>query len=150
LSVEVRETVLAARQSDGLRGPRRASYNAFLDELAARGCAALDYRVTGPPPLSWLCVRHLRGRDRAVVAFENAEVAWVVLVGPHNDNDPGQDVYATLYRLAGIEPPPNQQRTSGVAIPAPVVERCYEQLAVVPRIGLFIDEGTELSLPLHG
>lgn len=111
MSVEVRETVLAARQSDGLRGPRRAWYNAFLDDLAARGSAALDYRVTGPEPLSWLCVRHLRGRDRAVVAFESAEVAWVVLLGPHNDDDPGQDVYAMLYRLADVESPPNQQRT---------------------------------------
>ena len=110
MSVEVRETVLAARQSDALRGPRRTSYNAFLDELAARGRAALDYRVTGPEPLSWLCVKHLRGRDRAIVAFASSEVACVVLLGPHNDDDPGQDVYAMLYRLVDVEPQPNQQR----------------------------------------
>jgi len=111
LPVAVRETVLAARQSERLRKSRRAVYESFLDDLAFRGCAALDYRVTGPEPLDRLCIGHLRGSDRVVVAFESADDAWIVLVGPHDDDDPGQDVYATLYQLAGVAPSPNQQRT---------------------------------------
>jgi hypothetical protein len=107
----VHETVLATRQANGLRKSRRAKYDEFLDDLALRGCAALDYRVTGPSPLDWLCVRHLRGSDRVVVVFESAEDTWIVLIGPHNNDDPGEDVYTTLYNLVGVEPDPNQQRT---------------------------------------
>jgi hypothetical protein len=104
------ETSLAARQVAGLRGPARRAYEAFLDDLTDRGCAALGYRVTGPDPLSHLCVKHLRGRDRVVVAFETTERAWVLLVGPH-DPDPGLNVYDALYALAGTRPPQAEKRT---------------------------------------
>jgi hypothetical protein len=106
----VYETVLATRQANRLRSRRREAYQAFLDDLARRGCAALDYRVTGPDPLARLCVRHLRGNDRVVVAFGTADDAWVVLVGEHDETDPGIDVYSTLYELAGAQPSPSQSR----------------------------------------
>jgi hypothetical protein len=109
VTVQIAETPLAGAQAAMLRGPARKAYEAFLDDLSHRGCAALGYRVTGPEPLPRLCVKHLRGFDRVVVAFESSRLAWVLLVGPHGD--PGVDVYDRLYELAGIRPPTGRTRT---------------------------------------
>jgi hypothetical protein len=105
----VRSTPIADRQIASLRGARRRAYLSFEQELACRGCAALGYRLTGDEPLSSLCVKHLRGTDRVVVAFTGEE-AWVILVGPHVDGDRAADVYTALYELAGVSPP-TQSRT---------------------------------------
>jgi len=78
----VRATPVAERQIAGLRGARRKAYDQFELVLAQSGCGALDYRLTGLDPLPSLCAKHLRGSDRAVVAFANDD-AWVLLVGPH-------------------------------------------------------------------
>jgi hypothetical protein len=56
-----------------------------------------------------MCVRHLRGKDRVVVAFSGDE-AWVLLVGPHDEGDAAANVYTALYELAGV-PLPTQPRT---------------------------------------
>lgn len=82
----------------------------FLDELAAVGCRALAYRLSGPAPVDHLCIKHIGGPLRVVVAFETPQRAWVLLVGPHDDRDPVLNVYAELYRLLGIEPPPDAGR----------------------------------------
>lgn len=100
----VRSTRVADRQIVALRGPRRKKYDEFERALARDGCAALDYRLTGDDPLPQLCVKHLRGNDRAVIAFAD-DVAWVLLVGPHTDGDTAADVYGTLYELADIRRP---------------------------------------------
>ena len=42
---------------------------------------------------------------RVIVAFESAKVAYVVLVGNHDDSRPPLDVYQQLYVQAGHEPP---------------------------------------------
>jgi hypothetical protein len=42
---------------------------------------------------------------RVIVAFESAKVAYVVLVGRHDDQHPPLDVYRQLYMLAEHEPP---------------------------------------------
>jgi hypothetical protein len=110
MSVEVYETPLASAQAARLRGGAARAYQAFLDDLSQRGCAALSYRVTGPVPLERLCVKHLRGADRVIVAFEGIERAWVLLVGAHRDDDPRRDFYEELYRLAGTRPPSDQRR----------------------------------------
>jgi hypothetical protein len=102
-------TTLADRQVRGLRGARAAAFQRFEVELAHQGCAALGYRLTGADPLPQLCVKHLRGRDRVVVAFTEDE-AWVLLVGPHDAEDAARDVYLALYELAGLAPP-EQPRT---------------------------------------
>ena len=106
----VRQTPTADAQVAGLRGPAKKTYEAFLTQLSAQGCAALGYRLTGPEPLPRLCVKHLRGADRAVVAFVDDE-AWVLLVGPHSDKDPRVDVYTALYTLVGVEPEDQAKRT---------------------------------------
>lgn len=107
---EVLETPIAAAQVAALRGPRKRAYSAFLLELAANGCAAMSYRLAGPEPLPRLCIRHLRGADRVVVAFEDNDRAWVVLVGPHDD-DPNRNIYDRLYALIGAAVEPSERRT---------------------------------------
>lgn len=96
---------MADRQVQGLRRRRKKAYEDFLDDLEQRGCAALDYRLTGPAPLDSICIKHLWGQDRAVVTFRASDEAWIMLVAPHNDQDPEMDVYQALYRLAGQATP---------------------------------------------
>lgn len=62
----------------------------------------MGYRLTGDHPLPSLCVKHLRGADRAVVAFVE-DTAWVLLVGPHHEGIRAADVYARLYELLGLD-----------------------------------------------
>lgn len=106
---EVRITRLASTQVAGLRGKALAAFDAFKLDLAQRGCEALGYRVTGDV-VERLCVKHLRGLDRALVAFPEPEVATIVLVGPHT-SDPQSNVYDLLYRVAGLEGEPPERRT---------------------------------------
>lgn len=110
MPVRVTETPLATAQVAGMRGQARKAYDRFLDDLSATGCAALGYRLTGPEPLPRLCVKHLRGTDRVVVAFAD-DGAWVVLVGKHDNSDPGLNVYTSLYTLAGVRPEDQHTRT---------------------------------------
>jgi hypothetical protein len=108
--VEVRRTPIAKAQVVGLRGPNLKAFDRFVADLAERGCAALQYRVTGDH-LDKLCVRHLRGEWRVVVAFHpNENTAWVVLVAEHVEDDPGRNVYELLYEIVGHRPPADQRR----------------------------------------
>jgi hypothetical protein len=79
--------------------------------LRARGCAALNYRLSGNDLLTKICVAHLAGSLRVVVAFSAHNFATILLVGPHNDGDPFMDVYLQLYELAGLAEPPVAERT---------------------------------------
>lgn len=106
---EVRQTPLATSRVTGLRGPNLRAYNAFLDALAHERCAAMGYRLTGPV-IERLCVKHVRGRIRAVVTFSLDDVAWVLLVGEHLF-DSEVNVYDELYRLVGHRPEPGAKRT---------------------------------------
>jgi len=45
-----------------------------------------------------------------VVAFSAHNVATILLIGPHDDNDPFMDVYSQLYELAGLAEPPTAER----------------------------------------
>jgi hypothetical protein len=101
---EVKATPIAARQIAALRGPRRKAFETFVRALAVEGCTALGYRLTGAEPLPQLCVKHLRGSDRVVVAFED-EIAWGLLVGPHAEGDRRANIYASLYELVDLARP---------------------------------------------
>lgn len=105
---EVLITPLAKGQAAGLRGPARAAYEAFARDLAQHGCQALGYRLTGQL-VEQLCVRHLRGADRVVVAFPEPGLATIVLVGRHTTDD--SNVYDLLYRVLGIDVVPVDKRT---------------------------------------
>lgn len=102
--MEVTSTRRAQQQADNLDRTHSLAYRAFVDDLAQHGCAALGYRLTGPVPISRMCVKHLRGAIRVVVAFESSRRACILLVGPHDDADPNRDVYAELYNLLGAAP----------------------------------------------
>lgn len=101
---EVKDTPIAQRQIAGLRGARRKAFDAFVTTLSNEGCRALAYRLTGEEPLPCMCVQHLRGKDRVVVAFEGPS-AWVLLVGPHDEGDRRANIYTALYQLAGVDLP---------------------------------------------
>ena len=104
MSLEVVSTRRAQQQADGLDRSHAPAFAASLDDLARNGCAALAYRLTGPVPISRMCVKHLRGTIRVVVAFESPRRVCILLVGPHDDSDPNRDVYAELYELLGAAP----------------------------------------------
>jgi hypothetical protein len=79
--------------------------------LRANGCASLNYRLSGDDLLSKICVAHLSGPLRVVVAFSAHNVATILLIGPHDNKDPFMDVYSQLYELAGLKEPPTAERT---------------------------------------
>lgn len=105
MPIEVISTRRAQQQVDHLDRTHARTFTAFVDDLARNGCAALGYRLTGPVPIGRMCVKHLRGALRVVVAFESPRRACVLLVGPHDGSDPNCDVYAELYELLGATPP---------------------------------------------
>lgn len=103
MTVEVRATLLANKIIEELPRRSRVAYDQFEADLARRGCAALAYRLSGDK-LDHLCAAHLTGAMRVIVAFESTEVAYVLLVGNHDNQHPPLDVYRQLYALAGHEP----------------------------------------------
>lgn len=110
VSTQVLATPRADQQIATLDRIHANAFNDFLDDLAARGCRALGYRLSGPTPVNHMCVKHLRDSLRVVVAFEEPGQAWILLVGRHDDQDPLLNVYAELYRLLGVEPPDSAGR----------------------------------------
>lgn len=110
MPTEVIATPRADQQIAELDRTHARAFDEFLDDLAARGCQALGYRLSGPAPVDHICVKHLRDSLRVVVAFEEPGRAWILLVGRHDNQDPALDVYAELYRLLGVEPPDSAGR----------------------------------------
>jgi hypothetical protein len=85
---EVLATPRADQQIRGLSRRRIREFDRFLDDLASRGCKALAYRLSGPTPVNHLRVKHLSESLRVVVAFQTVTKAWILLVGPTNEQDP--------------------------------------------------------------
>jgi hypothetical protein len=54
---EVIATPRADQQIAGLDRIHARAFGEFLDDLAARGCQALGYRLSGPAPVDYLCVK---------------------------------------------------------------------------------------------
>jgi hypothetical protein len=65
----------AEQQVTGLSRKRSRSLESFLNDLAAGG--ALAYRLSGDAPVNHICVRHLSGSLRVVVAFETVRALQV-------------------------------------------------------------------------
>jgi hypothetical protein len=105
MPISILITPRAERQVEALSRRQRNQLAAFLHHLKTQGRGPLSYRMTGDLPLARLCVRHLGDRMRVVVAFESIHRAWVLLVGDHDGTDPGADIYAELYRPAGVDVP---------------------------------------------
>jgi hypothetical protein len=132
VSVRVEFTARAEQQAFALPKEQRNQVAELIRQLKARGCAALDYRLTGDLPVGRLCVKHLGRNYRALVAFASVGEIWVLLVGPHDDQDPGIDVYTELYRLAGFTAPPPAARDKPPCCDdnglAPVLDSLLEDL----------------------
>jgi hypothetical protein len=124
---EVLATPRAEQQISALSRKQAKTLDNFLNELAANGCRALAYRLSGDAPLGHMCVKHLTGALRVVVAFETPRRAWILLVGPHDDQDPALNVYAELYSLLDAGPPPDAGRNKPPC--------CYEIGDVPPVLG---------------
>lgn len=138
MPVEVKATPRADQQIAGLDRTHKRTLNGFLDDLAARGCRALGYRLSGPTPVNHMCVKHLRGSLRVVVAFENPDRAWILLVGRHDDQDPVLNVYAELYRLLGVEPRDSAGRDKPPC--------CDEGVGLPPVLGTAVAEFAEQAV----
>ncbi|HME64208.1 MAG TPA: hypothetical protein VKG61_04870 [Streptosporangiaceae bacterium] len=110
MPTEVIATLGADQQIAGLDRTHARVFGEFLDDLAARGCQVLGYRLSGPAPADHICVKRLRDSLRVAVAFEGQQRAWILLVGRHDDQDPVLNVYAELYQLLGVEPPDSARR----------------------------------------
>jgi len=129
---EVLATPRADQQIAALSRKQTTHFDTFVDDLAARGCAALAYRLSGPSPIDHLCVKHLRDELRVVVGFESPQLAWILLVGPHDERDPALDIYAELYHLLGTEPPDAAGRAKPPC--------CDEIEQLPPSLGAYLDD----------
>ncbi len=109
MSHRVSITPTGQRSVKALRGKARASFDAAVEHLAAEGCAAGDYRLTGEG-IEHICAIHLYARHRALVAFPDEVSVVVLLVGEHLAVDREPDVYRGLYRLLEL-PEPSAKRT---------------------------------------
>jgi hypothetical protein len=132
---EVVATPRADQQIAELDRAHTKALDDFLDDLAAQGCKALGYRLSGPTPVDHICVKHLRGTLRVVVAFEKPGLAWILIVGSHNDRDPAMNVYVELYRLLGVEPPDSAVRDKPPC--------CDESTDLPPTLGDAVTEFVE-------
>lgn len=132
MSTEVLATPRADQQIAALDRRQTTHFDAFVDNLAAQGCAALAYRLSGPTPIDHVCVKHLRDDLRVVVGFESPQRAWILLVGPHDDEDQEFNIYTELYRLLGVEPPDAAGRTKPPC--------CAEPDKIPPALGPQLDE----------
>lgn len=135
MPTEVIATSRADQQIAELDNTHAKAFDDFLDDLAAQGCQALGYRLSGPTPVDHMCVKHLRGSLRVVVAFEETGRAWILLVGRHEAQDPALDVYAELYRLLGVEPPDSARRDKPPC--------CDESTELPPVLGDAVTEFVE-------
>ena len=132
MPTEVIATPRADQQIAGLDRTHARAFGEFPDDLAARGCQTLGYRLSGSAPVDHLCVKHLRDSLRVVVAFEGQQRAWILLVGRHDDQDPVLNVHAELYRLLGVEPPDSAGRDKPPC--------CDESTDLPPVLGAAVTE----------
>ncbi|MFE4360433.1 hypothetical protein [Kitasatospora sp. NPDC056800] len=111
MTTTVKFTTVGLADANLLRGRGKKSFETWVIDLAQRGCRALDYRLTGTAPVDRLCVKHLFGQLRTVVSFDDEGVAWIVAVGPHDENDAERNIYTRLWKLCGLDAPPTGERT---------------------------------------
>lgn len=78
MSLRVTTTPTGRRSVEALRGKARKSFDAAVKRLAAEGCAAGDYRLTGED-IEHICAIHLYGRHEAKLLVDRvAPCRWLV------------------------------------------------------------------------
>ncbi len=102
MAFAVLATPIAHVAIDALRGKARQSFERKREELAARGCLAAGYRLTGEG-LGRACAVRLADDYRLVTVFPDPQRVLIVLVARHNEEE--SDVYRLLYELLELEAP---------------------------------------------
>ncbi|MDP9385534.1 MAG: hypothetical protein M3P50_09925 [Actinomycetota bacterium] len=85
---------------------------ALEQDLAARGCEAGDYRLTGTG-VDHLCCTHLKrvtGNWRVIFGFAAEYEIAILRIGRHDERR-GRDVYEEIYGALGLGAPPGGPRT---------------------------------------
>lgn len=77
---------------------------AAVEALERIGCDAAGYRLSGEG-VDRLCVVHLWGAWRLLLAFPEADIAVIIDVGEHLAHDPDRDIYQRLYQAVAMNPP---------------------------------------------
>lgn len=109
MSFSVSITPTGRRSVQALRGKARKSFDDAVERLAAEGCKAGDYRLTGEG-MDHICSVQLHGHHRVLACFPDDSSVVVLLVGEHKRDDPEVDIYLSLYRLLEL-PEPSAKRT---------------------------------------
>ncbi len=128
-------TPVGKQAAGRLRGPVKVAFARAAEALERVGCDSAGYRLAGEG-LDKLCVVHLWGRWRLVLGFPEVDVAAVVDIGEHLDNDRSRDVYTRLYEAVGVDAPAGSRDKppccdeSGPPVDAQLdaVERAYRAL----------------------
>lgn len=81
----------------------RDSLKQALRALERSGCEAAGYRLAGQT-LERLCMVHLYGSWRLLLAFPEPDLAVVVDIGEHLASDRHSDIYTRLYEALGTQP----------------------------------------------
>lgn len=97
-----REVDARVRLPSTPRAVRRAFAQAYRD-LGARGCAAADYRLSGPGEWPRHCVKILPWGWKLVMDFPAQDEVRVLILEPHDNHS---DPYSTLARILGVERAP--------------------------------------------
>jgi len=99
----------AAEDVKALRGAQARAVKQARAELQRIGCRAAHYRLSGAD-VEHFCVLKLRDNFRMVLLFPADDEVAVLLVGPHERENPGLDVYRRLYEALGVEVPDDEHR----------------------------------------
>ena len=99
----------AAEDVKALRGAQARAVKQARADLQKIGCRAAHYRHSGAG-VEHLCVLRLRDNFRMVMLFPAADEVAVLLVGPHERENPDLDVYLRLYGALGVEVPDDEHR----------------------------------------
>jgi hypothetical protein len=126
---DVWPTRLGAADLAALRGAHAKAAKRAITELGRSGCAAAHYRLSGDG-VERICVRRLRDNWRMVLSFPASDEVAIVLVGPHERENPDLDIYMRLYAALGIEVPDAEHRRPACCCDGapPVHAESFEQI----------------------
>lgn len=98
MSFQVERVVSAGRTADGLSRKARRGYDAAVDDLKGRGCAAGGKRLaavhSGDYPM---CERGFYADWRMFTVYPNASTVVIVALDRHTDSSAPADTLASVY-----------------------------------------------------
>lgn len=106
---DVWPTPTAAEDLGELRGAHAEAAREARALLESSGCKAAHYRLSGEG-VEHICVLKLRDNWRMLLMFPAAKEVAILLVGPHERENPEIDVYTRLYEALGIDVPDAEHR----------------------------------------